>query len=94
MVSDFLPAGLVHVSDSARFGDADYTPGRWRRAVTEGQRVTFFDHNGRFDGVRVYYYYARVIGPGTFKAEGTIVQNLSAREYLTVGEYAVLIIRE
>jgi len=93
MVTDFLPAGLLPISGSLRFASDIYTPGQWRHATIEGQRIIFFDHNGRFDDVRVYYYYARVVSPGTFKAEGAIVQNLGVREYLTVGEDATVVIR-
>jgi hypothetical protein len=94
-ITDFLPAGLVHVSNSSRFGfeSARFTTGQWRHVSTEGQRVSFFEHNSRFNTERVFYYYARVISPGTFKAEGTIVQNISAREYLTVGADSVITIR-
>ena len=92
MVTDFLPAGLVPVSGSLRFASGSYAPGQWRHATIEGQRIAFFDLGSRFDGVRVYYYYARVVSPGTFRAEGTIVQNLGVRGYLTVGEDAVLTI--
>jgi len=92
MVTDFLPAGLVPVSGSLRFA-ADGNTARWRHATIEGQRIIFFDHHSRFDDVRVYYYYARVVNPGTFKAEGTIVQNLGVREYLAVGEDAMVVIQ-
>ena len=92
VITDFLPAGLVHVANSARFGDRTHTAGWWVRATTEGQRITFHDFNGRFDRVHTYYYYARVINPGTFRAEGTLVQSLGAREYLAIGEGAVLTI--
>jgi len=91
-ITDFLPAGLVHTPGSARFGRMENTQGWWRHATAEGQRVTFFDHNSRFNQVRTYYYYARVISPGTFRAEGIIVQSLGAREYLTVGEDVVITI--
>ena len=92
VITDFLPAGLVHVENSPRFGDSLQPPG-WRTHVTsEGQRITFFVWNGRFDRVHTYYYYARVVTPGTFRAEGTLVQSLGAREYLVVGEDAVLMI--
>jgi len=92
VISDFLPAGLVHVANSARFEERSHTDG-WRvHATTEGQRVTFFVHNGRVDREHVYYYYARVINPGTFKAEGTIVQSLGVREFMTVGPDAMLTI--
>ena len=92
MITDFLPAGLVHVQNSARFGDRDNTPG-WRVwARTEGQRISFFDFNGHFDREHIYYYYARVISPGTFTAEGVFVQSLGARQYMAVGENAILTI--
>ena len=84
-ITDFLPAGLVYAPGSARFDNTQATPGQLRFVTAEGQRITFFDHNGRFDRVRTYYYYARVINPGTFRAEGLIVQNLGARNYLTIG---------
>jgi len=93
VITDFLPAGLALVDRSARFGSISNTSGHWRHATTEGQRVTFFDFNGRFDRIHVYYYYARVINPGTFRAEGTLVQSIGAREYLSVGEDAVITIR-
>jgi len=90
-VTDFLPAGLVFVRDSAR-GQEQGGENRLRAwATSEGQRVMFFDHNSDFrNPVRTYFYYARVINPGVFTAEGTIVQNLGAREYLTVGDSAVI----
>jgi len=93
VITDFLPAGLVLVANSARFGTTSNVSGNWRHATAEGQRVTFFDFNGRFNRVHTYYYYARVINPGTFRAEGTMVQSLGVREYLSVGECAVLTIR-
>jgi len=92
VITDFLPAGLQLVPNSARFSRRDNAPGWWAHATAEGQRVTFFDFNGRFDRVHTYYYYARVINPGMFKAEGTLVQSIGAREYLAVGEDAVLTI--
>ena len=92
IITDFLPAGLVHVADSARFGIRDYTLGRWAHATVEGQRITFFDFNRRFYRAQIYYYYARVINPGIFTAEGTIVQSRGAREYMVLGEGTVLTI--
>ncbi|MCL2404995.1 MAG: Ig-like domain-containing protein [Defluviitaleaceae bacterium] len=91
-ITDFLPAGLVHVPASARFGSNDGTPGQWRHVTAEGQRVIFYDFNGRFDRVRTYYYYARVVSPGTFRAEGLIIQNLGVLDYLTIGEDDVITI--
>ena len=93
VITDFLPAGLVHVSGSARFGDMRHTPGWWTHVMTEGQRVSFFDFNRSFGRVNVYYYYARVVNAGTFLAEGTIVQNMSASEYITIGQDVTVTIR-
>jgi len=92
VITDFLPAGLVHVANSARFGTRRSNPGWHAFVTTEGQRVTFFDHNGRFDRIHTYYYYARVVNPGTFTAEGTIVQSMNVRDYMVVGDCVVLII--
>ena len=87
VTTDFLPAGLVHVARSARFGEVvDNTPLRFAHVSTEGQRITFFDHNRRGDRSATYFYYARVISPGAFNAEGTLVQNVGAREYMAVGD--------
>jgi uncharacterized protein YfaS (alpha-2-macroglobulin family) len=93
IITDFLPAGLVHAPFSARFGDRQNTPGWHAWVQTEGQRITFYDHNGRFNRNHTYYYYARVVNPGTFTAEGTLVQSVGAREYMVAGVNTVLTIR-
>ena len=90
VITDFLPAGLVLVANSARFGNSADIDGWWAYASTEGQKVTFYDFNGRFKREHTYYYYARVISPGTFRAEGTLVQSVGAKKYLSTGEDAVL----
>jgi hypothetical protein len=94
VITDFLPAGLVHVPNSARFDSRSQTVAGSRAwATTEGARITFYDHNSRFHNNRTYHYYARVVNPGTFRAEGTIVQSLGAREYMVVGEDTTITIR-
>ena len=90
IITDFLPAGLVHVPNSSRFGDRNSVAGWWAHAITEGQRITFFDFNGRFERVHTYFYYARVVNPGEFMAEGTFVQSIGAREYISVGESTII----
>ena len=97
IITDFLPAGLVHAPRSARFGNHATTPGVFRWATAEGQRVQFFDWNSGHrrdpNPTRVYYYYARVVNAGTFRAEGVVVQNMDAPGYMTVGEGATITIR-
>ena len=97
IITDFLPAGLVHAPRSARFGNHTTTPGHFRWATAEGQRVQFFDWNSGqrrdTETVRIYYYYARVINAGTFRAEGVVVQNMDAPGYMTVGDGVMIAIR-
>jgi len=94
IITDFLPAGLAYTTNSARSGeDKSARLGWWAAGNAAGQRVTFYDYNSRFDRMHTYYYYARVINPGVFKAEGTLVQSVGAREYMTVGADAVVTIR-
>ena len=93
-VTDYLPAGLEYVSGSAKIGGAgSFGYGYYRYCTAEGQKVTFYDYNGRFNRGYLYYYYARVISPGTYKAEGALVQNLTAKDYRTTGEDATIVIR-
>jgi len=96
IITDFLPAGLVLVEGSARAHTPEqFSNNRhWVHATTEGQRVTFFDFNSRFSGSRVYFYYARVVNPGVFKAEGTLVQSVGAREYIAIGNDTIITIMD
>ena len=93
-VTDYLPAGLEYVSGSAKIGgESAIGYGYYRYCTVEGQKVTFYDYNGRFYKGYLYYYYARVVCPGTFTAEGPLVQNLNAKDVFTVGEDSTIIIR-
>jgi len=94
IITDFLPAGLVLVEGSARVRAPErYSHNRHlAHASPEGQRVTFFDFNSRFFGPRVYFYYARVVNPGVFTAEGTLIQSIGAMEYIAIGDNATITI--
>jgi len=97
VITDFLPAGLVHVPGISRLHvgqrSGDSWSWTWRHPAIEGQRIMITDSSIR-QGERVYAYYARVINPGTFTAEGTMVQSLGARDYMSVGENAVIVIND
>lgn len=95
-VTDYLPAGLAYVEDSAKMDENEtgrFGLGCLRYAEADGQKVRFYDYNSRFYTGRLYYYYARVISPGTYRAEGTLVQSLRSRDSLTWGEDDLLTIR-
>jgi hypothetical protein len=92
-VTDYLPSGLEYVSGSAKIGGAaSFGYGYYRYCTVEGQKIMFYDYNNRFNRGYLYYYYARVISPGVFKAEGPLVQNLTAKDYFTLGEDSVVVI--
>jgi len=93
IVTDFLPAGLTHIRNSARFDAFARAPGSRMHVTTEGQRITFFDFDGGTSTNRTYVYHARVITPGTFTAEGVMIQSSGAREFMTIGENATITIR-
>ena len=93
LITDFLPAGLVHVPNSARVDQSEHTHSRHIHAATDGQRITFFDTNTHLNNrVRTYHYYARVVSAGTFYAEGTLIQGLDARTYMAIGSDAIITI--
>ena len=93
-MTDYLPSGLEFVSNSAKTPGVNYFGyGYYCYASVEGQKVTFYDYNRYFNRGRLYTYYARVVCPGTFIAEGPVVQNLNAKDYYTIGETNTLVIR-
>jgi len=93
-ITDYLSAGLEYVSNSAKIsGAANWGYGYFCYCTVEGQKVMFYDYNRNFAGGCLYYYYARVISPGAFKAEGPLVQNLIAKDYYTVGGDSMVIIK-
>jgi hypothetical protein len=92
-VTDYLPAGLAFAENTARAErDANSGRGVFSYAMVEGRKVTFYDFNSRFDREITYYYYARVISPGTFKAEGSLVRNLISADYFTTGTDTTIVI--
>jgi uncharacterized protein YfaS (alpha-2-macroglobulin family) len=92
-VTDYLPSGLEYASNSAKLSDEPRFGAAYRcYAQANGREVTFYDYNGRFDKGRLYYYYARVINPGEFRAEGTLVQSLGSAAMYTLGSDAQLTI--
>ncbi|MDR1588852.1 MAG: Ig-like domain-containing protein [Oscillospiraceae bacterium] len=93
-VTDYLPAGLAYVDASAKTGGDGQIGYRHRvYARSGGVEVSFYDYNGRFDRGRLYYYYARVISPGEFRAEGTLVQNLTASQLYATAADGVIVIK-
>lgn len=95
-ITDYLPSGLEFADNSAKiepqFGDVYGS--RFMHCKADGQKVEFYDYNGRFDSGVLYYYYARVVSPGEFTAEGTMVQNAYSPDIFTVGQNDRIAINE
>lgn len=51
---------------------------------TEGQMIRFYAYNR--SSLRYIEYYARVISPGTYTAQGPVIQNMSSRDNINVGK--------
>lgn len=74
-VTDYLPAGLAYVDDSAVTGGRAYDEDAMWWCENDGSKVRFYDYCTSPGKGRLYTYYARVVSPGTFNAEGATVQS-------------------
>ena len=77
-VTDYLPAGLAYVDDSAVTGGRAYDDNAMWWCENDGNKVEFYDYCATPGKGRLYTYYARVVSPGTFTSEGATVQSAEA----------------
>ncbi len=70
-VTDYVPSGLVPIKNIWSYGIDDRN-GYWYRDV-EGQKVSFGVYKDT-SNYQPLYYYARVVTPGTYKADRTLIQ--------------------
>lgn len=93
-VSDFLPSGLSFVDSTQEvrplYGAEDQT--NLVYAQKDGQKISFYSSTYE-DGAKTYSYYARVVSPGKFKADGTIVQSTKADGVMTILDDQNIIIK-
>ena len=87
VITDFLPAGLAFIPNSARAEE-----GMWTWAQNNGGRVIFYDFAHR-QAPRTFSYHARVINPGIFRAEGALFQHSQARDYFAVSPNEFILIK-
>lgn len=60
---------------------------------TDGQKVSFYIYNSDYWRSRNYIeYYARVISPGTYTAQGPIIQGKTSRDNINVGRTEIVTI--
>ena len=84
-VTDYLPAGLAYVDDSAVTGGRTYDDDAMWWCESDGNKVKFYDYCTTPGKGRLYTYYARVVSPGTFNAEGATVQSAESAKALYSG---------
>ncbi len=83
-ITDFVPSGLAPIANSNNYGLRNQD-GYYYYKDVEGQKVTM--HIGKnHEKKRELYYYARVVTPGTYKAEGTIVSGSRIRDSFKISE--------
>ncbi|GMQ58407.1 hypothetical protein AN1V17_28020 [Vallitalea sediminicola] len=88
-VTDFAPSGLVPIESSRNFGLNN--DGRYYYKDVEGQKVTMYISKN-YDYDEELYYYARVITPGTYKADGTIVLGNKVKDSIKISNPSEIVI--
>jgi uncharacterized protein YfaS (alpha-2-macroglobulin family) len=89
-ITDFLPSGLKPIDNPSSMG---VNPGSNEISYTEsdGQKVTFYVGKDYKD--KTLTYYARVISPGTYKAESAIIQSVSSKESMNFSDTGTIVIQ-
>jgi uncharacterized protein YfaS (alpha-2-macroglobulin family) len=90
-ITDYLPSGLKPIDNpyNAGINPADSnTP--FKRI--DGQKVTFYVSKG-WEVKKPLVYYARIVNPGTYKAESTIIQCVASKEAVNTGKQDVVTIK-
>ncbi len=82
-ITDYVPSGLKPIENTWQMG-LENSGGYCYRDI-EGQKVSFYISRD-FSHDKPLYYYARVVTPGTYKAEGTIIQGNKVKESMFIGD--------
>ncbi|WP_010245975.1 dockerin type I domain-containing protein [Acetivibrio cellulolyticus] len=77
-ITDYLPSGLKPYNSYYN---------------TEGQKISFYIYNSTYWKYQTYIeYYARVISPGTYTAQGPIIQGKTSRDNINCGKTEIVTI--
>lgn len=88
-ITDYLPSGLKPIDNPLNMG-MDIKINEISYMESDGQKVTFYVNKEQKD--KTLTYYARVISPGTYKAESTIIQSVTSKESMNIGETYTIVI--
>jgi uncharacterized protein YfaS (alpha-2-macroglobulin family) len=77
-ITDYLPSGLKPFNSYYN---------------TEGQKVSYYVYNSKYwMSNRYFEYYARVISPGTYTAQGPVIQGKTSRDNINTGKTEIVTI--
>ncbi len=94
-VTDYLPSGLKpSTSVSSSTDNIEMTEGYKRPWRSTGQQTSFFTYRSKYANSTTtsFYYYARVINGGTFKAEPAVLQKIKDPEVINVSDPEIITI--
>ncbi|MDP4182622.1 MAG: stalk domain-containing protein, partial [Bacillota bacterium] len=86
-VTDYLPSGLKPIEN--------YMNSPYYYRNIEGQKVKFFVYNNPYIDSKnaVFEYLARVVSPGTYTAQGTVIQSIKTKESINTGNTQIVTIQ-
>jgi hypothetical protein len=90
---DVLPAGLSYVQRP--YQRTNYLSSNWSYpSEVKGQKITFnVSKVGKGDGVHRVVYYARVVSPGEFIAQGTLLSHVKYNDLCILGKEDRIVIK-
>jgi uncharacterized protein YfaS (alpha-2-macroglobulin family) len=88
-ITDYLPSGLKPIDNPTNMG-VDPNSNEISYMESDGQKVTFYVNKDQKE--KTLTYYARVISPGTYKAESAIIQSERSKESLNVSDTSTIVI--
>ena len=92
-ITDFAPSGLKPVESPYQLAVRPDAELIWWFRNVDGQKVTFNVYRDA-ENKDALVYYARVVSPGTFTADGTIMQGTLVKDSILVGESSIIKISE
>lgn len=90
-VTDFLPSGLKPIDNPSTMG-VEPNSNEISYMESDGQKVTLYISKDQKKSPPLTYY-ARVISPGTYKADSAIIQSVSSKESLNTSDTSTIVIQ-
>jgi len=90
-ITDYLPSGLKPIENPYEMGI--HNEGWHFYRNIDGQKVTFHVSKD-WKEKKPLVYFARIISPGTYKADGTIIQSVKSKEYYSIDKNAMVVIQD